>query len=62
VDEAVRELYGPRTYGQRASRVHFGLGHSDPVVVRILWPDGHVTAASGVPVDRLVTAWHPDAD
>jgi len=62
VDEVPRELYGPRTYGQRASRLHFGLGHSEAVAVRVLWPDGHVSEAAAVPADRLVTIHHPDAD
>ena len=62
VDGVPRELQGPRSFGQRPSRLHFGLGHTDAVEVRIQWPDGTISALEEVPVDRLVTVRHPDSE
>ncbi len=62
VDDEMRELYATRSDGQPATRLHFGLGHSESVEVRVRWPDGIESWHQEVPVDRVVTVTHPDAD
>ncbi len=42
--------------GTNDPRVHFGLGsQARPVTLTVLWPDGHRTRVTDVPVDRYVT-------
>ncbi len=53
----LREVLSLRGPGQRPTRLHFGLGDADTVErLTIWWPDGSVTEATDVPVDRVVTA------
>jgi len=56
-----REVYGLRATTQGPTRIHQGLGAADRFDLTVRWPDGEVTTAQELPVDRLVTALHPDA-
>lgn len=58
----VREVSGPRGPGQAPARVHLGLGELDEVVrLEVIFPDGTVAMAEGLPTRQVVTARHPDA-
>lgn len=59
----IREVYSLRATAQSPSRVHVGLGALQTVdAIRVTWPDGVVSRAENVPVDRLITVVHPDVD
>ena len=55
----IQEMHNVQAVGQSVSRLHFGLGEEERVSVRVEWPDGAVSEATDVPVDRLVTVSHP---
>jgi hypothetical protein len=55
-----QELQGIRGQGQRPSWFRFGVGEAERVDVEIVWPDGAVSEAEGVPVRRRVTVSHPE--
>ncbi len=56
----LREMHSARGQAQSPSRLHFGLGDVDTVgPVRIVWPDGTVSEAARVPVNRRVFVTHP---
>jgi len=58
----MRELTNLRAQGQTPSRFHLGLGEAEQVdQLTVHWPDGAVTRAQSVPVDRLLTIQHPDS-
>jgi hypothetical protein len=58
-----RELHSLRAQGQTPSEVHYGLGDATTLDwLEIAWPDGHVEVAEGVPVNRVVTVFHPEAE
>ena len=58
-----RELYNVRGTGQSVSRFHFGLG-TDPEVelLRLTWPDGHVSQLEGLPINRIIAVRHPRSE
>lgn len=59
----VRELYGPRAFGQSPTRFHFGLGDDQEVErVEVHWPGGHVSALNAIPVNREIVVTHPQAE
>lgn len=60
--QQLREVHTLRATAQNPSRVHQGLGDAEAVSVMVRWPDGAVTGARDLPVDRLITAVHPDAE
>ena len=56
----VQELQGLRGQGQRPSWFRFGLGDAEVAdSVRIIWPDGAVSEAANVPLNRTVDVSHP---
>jgi len=58
----LRELYGPRALNQTPTRLHQGLGSSQVVDIDVRWPDGSHTLATDLPVDRVITAVHAEAE
>lgn len=54
----VRELHGLRAHGQGPSLVHFGLGDATEAAVRVFWPDGTVTDAGTIEVNRRLLVEH----
>jgi hypothetical protein len=59
--QQIREVYGLRATTQGPTRIHQGLGDASQFDITVNWPDGAITTAEGLPVDRLVTAIHPEA-
>ncbi len=56
----IRELHSLRALGQGPRRVHFGFGDVDVLdSLRVEWPGGDVSEATGVPTRRFVTVAHP---
>ncbi len=56
-----RQILGARSLGQGPAEVRFGLGDAEIVERMVVyWPDGTSTELFDVPVDRVVTALHPD--
>ena len=57
-----QEMSNLRGFSQGPSRLHFGLA-SDAALrsLEVFWPDGRVSEASRVPVNRLVTVTHPES-
>jgi hypothetical protein len=58
----LRELYGPRALNQTPTRLHQGLGSSQVVEIDVRWPDGSHTLGTDLPVDRVITAVHAEAE
>jgi len=57
----IRELTSMRIISQGPSLAHFGLRRSKQIdELRIRWPDGRITEAFNVPVNRRIVALHPD--
>tara|TARA_Y100001968_G_scaffold278281_1_gene273537 strand:+ start:3171 stop:5018 length:1848 start_codon:yes stop_codon:yes gene_type:complete len=60
--EWLREMHNLRSVGQGPSRLHFGLGDvAELDELRVTWPDGSVTFARGVPVNRRLAILHEAA-
>ena len=58
----LREVNSMRAQAQTPSRVHVGLGEATVADVIVIWPDGSVTQASGLPADRVIRVAHAEAD
>jgi hypothetical protein len=58
----LRELYGPRALNQTPTRLHQGLGSSEVVDIDVRWPDGSHTLGTDLPVNRVLTAVHAEAE
>ncbi|MEE2830387.1 MAG: CRTAC1 family protein, partial [Myxococcota bacterium] len=56
----VREVQSLRGLGQGPSKVHLALGSlAEAPLLRVVWPDGEVSEATGVPANHFVTVAHP---
>lgn len=54
------EVHNLRSVGQGPSALHFGLGEVDSIDELIVrWPDGDVTTAADLPINRTITVTHP---
>jgi hypothetical protein len=57
----IRELTSMRIISQGPSLAHFGFRRSKRIdELRIRWPDGRITEAYNVPVNRRILALHPE--
>ena len=56
----VRQVQSGVGYGSQVDpRLHFGLGPATTVAVRVRWPDGVQTVATGIAADQLLRLEHP---
>jgi hypothetical protein len=56
----IREVAGPRGWGQSPAALHVGLGAAETAELHVRWPDGTEQSAE-VPKNRPIRVWHPDA-